>query len=77
MALADPFDVTAVDTLRQVCGLNIEVVTAPERDILNCLELYYSSGDTIGESIDKILDEKDRADGAVPGRSAGADGQHG
>src|ERR1041384_5615181 len=60
VALADPFDVTAVDTLHQVAGLHIEVVTAPERDILNCLELYYSTGDTIGESIDKILDEKDR-----------------
>ncbi len=58
VALADPFDVTAVDTLQQVSGLGIEVVTAPERDILNCLDLYYSSGDTIGESIDKILEEK-------------------
>jgi type IV pilus assembly protein PilB len=60
VALADPFDVNAVDTLRQVTGLGIEVVTAPERDILNCLELYYTSGDTLGESIDKVLEEKDR-----------------
>jgi type IV pilus assembly protein PilB len=60
VALADPFDVTAVDTLQQVSGLSIDMVTAPERDILNCLELYYSTGDTIAESIDKILDEKDR-----------------
>ena len=60
VALADPFDVNAVDTFQQISGLAIEVVTAPERDILNCLELYYSAGDTIGESIDKILAEKDR-----------------
>jgi type II secretory ATPase GspE/PulE/Tfp pilus assembly ATPase PilB-like protein len=60
VALADPFDVTAVDMLQQVTGLTIDVVTAPERDILNCLELYYTTGDTIGESIDKILDEKER-----------------
>src|SRR5438477_898272 len=60
VALADPFDVTAVDTLQQVCGLSIEVVTSPERDILNCLDLYYHSGDTIGESIDKVLKEKDQ-----------------
>src|SRR5438445_5296648 len=60
VALADPFDVTAVDILQQVTGLVIDVVTAPERDILNCLELYYSTGDTISESIDKILDEKER-----------------
>ncbi len=60
VALADPFDVTAVDTLQQVTGLGIEVVTAPERDILNCLELYYSSGDTIDQSIDKVLDQKEK-----------------
>jgi type IV pilus assembly protein PilB len=60
VALADPFNVTAVDTLRQVTGMHIDLVTAPERDILNCLELYYSTGDTIGESIDKVLEEKDR-----------------
>jgi len=60
VALADPFDVTAVDTLQQVTGLGIDVVTAPERDILNCLDLYYSSGDTIDQSIDKILEEKDK-----------------
>src|SRR6266446_2914563 len=60
VALADPFDVTAVDTLQQVSGLGIDLVTAPERDILNCQERYYTTGDTIGESIDKILEEKDR-----------------
>jgi type II secretory ATPase GspE/PulE/Tfp pilus assembly ATPase PilB-like protein len=60
VALADPFDVTAVDTLQQVTGLGIEVVTAPERDILNCLELYYTSGDTIDQSIDKVLDLKEK-----------------
>jgi type IV pilus assembly protein PilB len=60
VALADPFDVTAVDTLQQVTGLGIEVVTAPERDILNCLELYYHSGDTIDQSIDKVLEQKDK-----------------
>jgi type II secretory ATPase GspE/PulE/Tfp pilus assembly ATPase PilB-like protein len=60
VALADPFDVTAVDTLQQVTGLGIEVVTAPERDILNCLEMYYSSGDTIDQSIEKVLEEKDK-----------------
>ena len=60
VAVADPFDVNSVDTLQQVCGLNLEIVTASERDILNCLELYYTAGDTIGESIDKILDEKDK-----------------
>jgi type IV pilus assembly protein PilB len=58
VALADPFNVVAIDTLQQVTGLSIDVATAPERDILNCLDLYYRTGDTIDESIDKILEEK-------------------
>jgi type IV pilus assembly protein PilB len=60
VALADPFDVTTVDMLQQISGLNIDIVTAPERDILNCLDLYYSTGDTIGQSIEKVLELKDR-----------------
>ncbi len=55
VALADPFNVVAIDTLNQVTGMVIEVVTAPEQDILNCLSRYYRTGDTIEESIDKIL----------------------
>jgi type IV pilus assembly protein PilB len=58
VAMADPFDVVAIDTLHQVTGMGIEVVAAPERDILNAQELYYVSGATIEESIDQILEEK-------------------
>ena len=60
VALADPFDVMAVDMLQQITRLHIQVVTASEPDILNYLEIYYSTGDSISESIEKILDEKDR-----------------
>ena len=65
VALADPFDVQAVDTLQQISGCVIEVVTAPERDILNCLELFYTSGETLGDTIEQVLDEKERQT-AVP-----------
>lgn len=59
VAMADPFDVLGVDMLRQATGLGIDMVTAPERDILNCQELYYGNqSDTIEESIDKALAEK-------------------
>ena len=63
VALSDPFNVTAVDTLQQVSGCGIEVVTAPERDILNCLELYYHAGENLSETIDKVLDQKEKQDG--------------
>jgi type IV pilus assembly protein PilB len=59
VAMADPFDVTAVDTLQHVSGLHIHVMTAPERDILNCIELYYTPGDNIADTIERVLDEKD------------------
>jgi type IV pilus assembly protein PilB len=58
VAMADPFDVLAVDTLRQVTGLAIEVTAASAPDILNFLDLYYARGETIKESIDRIWEEK-------------------
>jgi type IV pilus assembly protein PilB len=57
IAVADPFNVVAIDTLEQVTGMQIEVVTASERDILNCLERHYTEGDTVEESIDRLLEE--------------------
>lgn len=65
VALADPFNVTAVDTLQQVSGCGIEVVTAPERDILNCLDLYYHAGESLSETIEQVLDQKEKQE-AVP-----------
>ncbi|HEY5912575.1 MAG TPA: ATPase, T2SS/T4P/T4SS family [Verrucomicrobiae bacterium] len=65
VALADPFNVTAVDTLQQVSGCAIEVVTAPERDILNCLDLYYHAGESLSDTIDQVLDLKEKQE-AVP-----------
>src|SRR5438093_5523795 len=58
VALADPRDVVAIDTLQQLTGLAIEVVSAPERDILNCLELHYGTGDSIEQSIEQAMDEQ-------------------
>ena len=58
VALADPLNVVAIDTLQQFTGLSIEVVTAPERDILNCLEMHHSIGGTVEETIDKVLDQE-------------------
>ena len=60
VAIADPFDVVAIDSLHQLTGMSIEVVTASRDDILNCQELYYKNGDTIEESIEKVLEEKAR-----------------
>ena len=55
VAMSDPFDVPAVDTMERITGLKIKVLTASERDILNCLELQYSQQDDVEQSIDELL----------------------
>src|SRR5262249_4782521 len=40
VALADPCDVVAIDTLQQLTSLTIEVVSAPEGDLRNCTEWH-------------------------------------
>src|SRR2546423_5941958 len=37
VALSDPSNISAIDALQQFTGLAVDVVTAPERDILNSL----------------------------------------
>jgi type IV pilus assembly protein PilB len=71
VALADPCDVVAIDTLQQLTGLSIEVVSAPERDILNCLELHYGTGDSIEKSIEQAMDEQGLDDPATARRQLG------
>ncbi len=56
VALADPFNVLAIDELQQATGLNIDVVVATERDILNALDRFGASLPSIQESIEKIID---------------------
>ena len=74
VAMADPLNVLAIDTLSQVTGLHIDVATTTEQDILNILDTLQRSGDTIKESIDKIIQEEvdearvvTRAEAAEPG----------
>ena len=71
VALADPCDVVAIDTLQQLTGLAIEVVSAPERDILNSLELHYGTGDSIELSIEQAMDEQGLDDAKTPRRQLG------
>jgi type IV pilus assembly protein PilB len=81
VALADPCDVVAIDTLQQLTGLSVEVVSAPERDILNCLELHHGTGDTIEQSIEQALNDQKldepktghRELGEVSAKDAGVD----
>ncbi len=58
VALADPLNVLAIDTLHQVTGLHIDVVTATEQDILNFIDGLQGGGEGIQESIDRIIEEE-------------------
>ncbi len=60
VAMADPSNVIAIDAFTHATGLHIDVVTATERDILNALDRLDKSGGNIQESIDQIIEEKDR-----------------
>ncbi len=58
VALADPLNVLAIDTLHQVTGLHIDVVTATEQDILNLVDGLQGTGEGIQESIDRIIEDE-------------------
>jgi len=56
VALSDPFNVLAIDELQETTGLEIEVVTATERDILNALDHFGESLPSVQESIERLID---------------------
>jgi len=66
VAMADPSDVVAIDALGQFTGLAIDVVTATERDILNALDRADRPRDVIQQSIDAIIEERDREAKTLP-----------
>jgi hypothetical protein len=65
IALADPTDIRAIDTLQQITGLHVEVATAPEQDILAFLDNLQAGGESIQSSIDEIIEETVTHDGQL------------
>lgn len=57
VVMADPFNVSAIDSLEQLTGLKINVVTATVREILNSIDLHYTKTDSIEDTIDKLINE--------------------
>lgn len=57
VVLADPFNVLAIDEIQELTGLEIEVVTATEREILNAIDHYGASLPSIQQSIERIIDD--------------------
>jgi len=62
VALADAFNVVAIDTIEKETGLTLEVVSALESDILEALERHFSQGRTINDTVDLILSDIEAAE---------------
>jgi type IV pilus assembly protein PilB len=67
VAMADPLNVLAIDTVRQITGLHVDVATATEQDILNFLDQSQqgvNAQEKIQQSIDEAITEhaKDHPD---------------
>ena len=67
LATADPFNIVTLDLLRHATGCDLDVVTAPERDILTALDRMEAAAPTIHEAIDHVLDQT-----PAPAPTAGA-----
>jgi len=55
VAISDPLNVTAFDLLEQTTRLQVNLVAAPEGDILLAIERLYASGQTVEEIVDELL----------------------
>ncbi len=63
IAMADPFNIFAVDDLKLMTGYDINVVIAPEAEIKTAIEMYYSAKSTIEQAIKEI--EKGSGEGTL------------
>ncbi|MFA4842915.1 MAG: type II secretion system protein GspE, partial [Candidatus Omnitrophota bacterium] len=60
VAVADPLNIFALDDLKTLTGLNIDIVLSPEGDINRAVESHYQNGE---KSIQDILQESEVKDG--------------
>jgi len=68
-AVADAFNVVAIDYLERETGYTIDVVTAPESHILEAVARHYARGRSIEDTIDQIM-----SDGNLPSEDDTAEG---
>lgn len=67
VAIADPFDVVAVDDLRRMTGKRVKTVGAPESDILKSAEFWYSEDSERVQDIVRQALEAARGGGGLLG----------
>ena len=57
VALADAYNVIAIDYIEKSTNYNVNVVTAPASEIVEALTKHYSQGRSINDTIDLIMNE--------------------
>lgn len=57
VALADAFDVVAIDIVEKITSKTVKVVTAHETSVLEAIEHNYSHGGSVNETVDLLLAE--------------------
>jgi len=65
VAMKDPTDIVAIDTIRKLTGLKLKVVRASEKEIEEFIEKFYTEFDSIPETISKleeVPEEKEEID---------------
>lgn len=60
VALADPFDVFAIDDIEQMTKCKVEVILSPKAEILRTIEAIYHGKDHLNTTIDGMAKEADR-----------------
>ncbi len=55
IAIGDPLNVTAFDLLEQTTRLRVNLVAAAEGDLLQAIDRLYSSGQTVDQIVDELL----------------------
>ncbi len=61
VALADAYNVIAIDHIEKLTGCTVQVVTAPESNIVEAITKHYAQGRSINDTIDLIM-----SDGLLP-----------
>ena len=67
LATADPYNIMTLDLVRQSSGCEVDLVIAPEGDILRALDAAESAGPSIQQSIERLVGEEEPVRPAVAG----------
>lgn len=58
VAVSDPFNILALDEIRMITGMDVEIVIATLSDIKRAIETFYSIRSTIDEALVEIVEEE-------------------